>query len=84
MLLIYIQSFFFFLESKNEKKEIHRKKALEKQRKVHHFSEIIDSIIKRYNIIIEMIDAPSDYKFVDGIKIFMYFYYYYFLYVFDF
>lgn len=32
------------------------------------FSETIDSITERYNSVVETIDAPSDYKFLDGTK----------------
>lgn len=42
---------------------------MEKKRKVLLFSETIDSIIERYSSVIETINAPSDYKFLDGIEI---------------
>lgn len=42
---------------------------VEKRRKVKLFSETIDSIIERYNSVIETINVPNDYKFLDGIQI---------------
>lgn len=42
---------------------------VEKRRKVKLFSETIESIIERYNSVVETINAPNDYKFLDGIQI---------------
>lgn len=51
-------------------KENNRQKALtEKRRKVKLFSDTLDSITERYNLIVETINAPSDYKFLDGMPI---------------
>jgi len=36
---------------------------------VQLFSETIDSITERYNSVVETINAPNDYKFLDGIEI---------------
>lgn len=59
-----------FSVSQNEEKENNRQKALtEKRRKVKLFGETVDSITERYNLIVETINAPSDYKFLDGIEI---------------
>lgn len=56
-----------FTETQNEEKENNRQKALvEKRRNVKFFDETIDSIIDRYNCVVETINAPSDYKFLDG------------------
>jgi len=68
-----------FPETQNEERENIRQKALvEKRRKVKLFSETIDSIIERYNSVVETINAPSDFKFLDGtytnIKTFSYYY----------
>lgn len=61
---------YIFLESENEEKENNRQKALiEKRRKVKLFAETLDSITERYNLIVETINAHSDYKFLDGIEI---------------
>ncbi|XP_022179782.1 uncharacterized protein LOC111040257 [Myzus persicae] len=53
----------------NEERENIRQKALvEKRRKVKLFSETIDSIAERYNSVVETINAPNDYKFLDEFK----------------
>lgn len=59
-----------FSETQNEERENIRQKALvEKRRRVKLFSETIDSITLRYNSVVETINAPNDYKFLDGIEI---------------
>lgn len=58
---------FCIKESLDEEKENSRQKALqEKRRKVQLFGETIDSITERYNFVVETINAPGDYKFLDG------------------
>lgn len=57
-----------FSESKYVEKENIRQNALvEKRRKVKLFSDTLGSITGRYNLVVETINAPSDYKFLDGI-----------------
>jgi hypothetical protein len=59
-----------FSVSQNEVNENNRQKALtEKRRKVKLFSDTIDSITERYNLIVDTINAPSDYKFLYGVPI---------------
>lgn len=41
----------------------------EKRKKVKLLIETVDSITERYNSVVEAINAPNDYKFLDGIKI---------------
>ncbi|XP_027846826.1 uncharacterized protein LOC114126963 [Aphis gossypii] len=56
-------------KTQNEERENIRQKTLvEKRRKVQLFSETIDSIIERYNSVVETINAPNDYKFLDELK----------------
>lgn len=58
-----------FSGSENEAKKHNRQKALaEKRRRVQLFGETIDSITERYNLIVEAVNAHSDYKFLDGIE----------------
>lgn len=54
-------------EAQDEEKENNRQKTLlEKRQKVKMFTETVESITERYNLVIEKINAPSDYKFLDG------------------
>ncbi|XP_026806993.1 uncharacterized protein LOC113549738 isoform X2 [Rhopalosiphum maidis] len=56
-------------KTQNEERENNRRKALvEKKRKVKLFSETIDSITERYNSVVETINAPNDYKFLEELK----------------
>ncbi|KAF0767880.1 DRBM domain-containing protein [Aphis craccivora] len=56
-------------KTQNEEREnIRQKMLVEKRRKVKLFSETIDSIIERYNSVVETINAPNDYKFLDELK----------------
>lgn len=72
-------------ESENAEKENSRQKALtEKRRKVQFFGETIDSIVDRYNSVVEMINAPSDYKFLDGTDIFKRIFFSFLLFIFFF
>eukprot|EP00102_Acyrthosiphon_pisum_P022408 XP_016659618.1 PREDICTED: uncharacterized protein LOC107883658 [Acyrthosiphon pisum] len=56
-------------KTQNEERENVRQKALvEKRRRVQLFSETIDFITERYNSVVETINAPNDYKFLDEFK----------------
>ncbi|KAL4096568.1 hypothetical protein QTP88_021494 [Uroleucon formosanum] len=56
-------------KTQNEERENIRQKALvEKRRRVQLFSETLDSIAERYNSVVEAINAPNDYKFLEELK----------------
>ncbi|CAI6342810.1 unnamed protein product [Macrosiphum euphorbiae] len=56
-------------KTQNEERENVRQKALvEKRRRVQLFSETIDSVTERYNSVVETINAPNDFKFLDEFK----------------